>query len=60
MPQCDETLSPQPPRAVEYHQEARSHIGEHGHPRGARAGLCDHQEHCLDTEGERDVLLENR
>ncbi len=47
-------------QAVEDHDQARAHVGEHGHPHGGAAQDGQHQEDRLDTQGQHDVLPQHR
>ena len=54
------SLFAQQPQAVEYHQQAPSHIGEHGHPQRRMAAQGQTEENDLDAQRQSNVLLQYR
>ena len=45
-------------QTVAHHQQARAHVGEHGHPHGGVAREGQHQKHRFDAQGKGDALFE--
>ena len=49
-------LLTQQPQTISHHQQAGAHVGKDRHPHGRAAEYGQRQEHCLDAQGQRNVL----